>query len=194
MSSRGECVDDLIYPICFNMRHSIELRLKGAIEELIKISKIKGGNLEFDLAGSHDIGNIWKFFVCESNCLDRRFEDVNATLQQTIIDIAGVDATGQTFRCPIGRESKKHLMDVGGLINCRLLYRKFYELEKNLETLHWFTGYLIREYQQGTFTRNLSRANIFQIAKQLPPRLEWSNGKFGDVKSRVKCKYGIGST
>jgi len=44
------------------MRHSIELRLKGAIEEIIKISKLKGKNLEFDLSGSHDIGNIWEFF------------------------------------------------------------------------------------------------------------------------------------
>ena len=41
MSSHGDNVDNLIYPICFNMRHSIELRLKAAIQEIIKISKLK---------------------------------------------------------------------------------------------------------------------------------------------------------
>lgn len=55
MSSHGDNVDNLIYPICFNMRHSIELRLKGAIQEIIKISKLKGVSLKFDLCGSHAI-------------------------------------------------------------------------------------------------------------------------------------------
>jgi hypothetical protein len=37
ISSKGlYSIDDLIYPICFNFRHSVELRLKGAIEEIIK--------------------------------------------------------------------------------------------------------------------------------------------------------------
>ncbi|TOQ18334.1 hypothetical protein CGH00_23400, partial [Vibrio parahaemolyticus] len=60
LSGRGIefAVDDFIYPVCFNMRHSIELRLKGAIEELIKIAEIRDLSLEFNLSGSHDIGNI----------------------------------------------------------------------------------------------------------------------------------------
>ncbi|MFT6905955.1 MAG: hypothetical protein ACJAS1_002618 [Oleiphilaceae bacterium] len=193
MSSRGDNVDDLIYPICFNMRHSIELRLKGAIEEIINISKLRGINLEFDLNGSHDIGNIWEFFQSKSNRIDRRFEKINYTLHQTIRDIADIDATGQTFRYPIDSESKKHLVDVGGIINCRILFNKFIELEKNLDTLHYLTGYLQGEYQLLTFTRNLSRANIFEIAKKLPPRSEWSNESFKDVKLNIRSEYGISS-
>ncbi len=54
-------VDDMVYPACFNMRHSVELRLKGAIEDLEVIAKWKGTRIDFDLVGSHDIGNIWKF-------------------------------------------------------------------------------------------------------------------------------------
>ena len=49
-------VDDFIYPVCFNMRHSVELRLKGAITELQILGTIAGKNLDFDLSGSHDIG------------------------------------------------------------------------------------------------------------------------------------------
>lgn len=34
-------VDTFIYPICFNMRHSVELRLKGAVESLTNIFKFR---------------------------------------------------------------------------------------------------------------------------------------------------------
>ncbi|MEM5545621.1 hypothetical protein [Pseudoalteromonas fuliginea] len=193
MSSRGDDVDDLIYPICFNMRHSIELRLKGAIEEIIKISNIKGINLEFDLSGSHDIGNIWDFFQRESSILDRRFIKINAHLNQTIRDIADIDATGQTFRYPIDSESKKHLLDLGGNISCRILIIKFTELEKNLDTLHYFTGYLADEYRFNTYTKNLSRADIFKIAQQLPNRSEWSSKEFKEIKEKIRAQYQISS-
>lgn len=193
MNSRGESVDELIYPICFNMRHSIELRLKGAIQEIIKISKLKGRNLDFDLSGSHDIGNIWQFFQNNSNKLDRRFENINLSLDRTIRDIANIDATGQTFRYPLDSESKKHLVDVGGVISCRVLLDKFSELEKNLDTLHYFTGYLADEYRFETYTNNLSRADIFQIAKQLPNRTEWSSDEFKKIKSRIMSQYKISS-
>jgi hypothetical protein len=193
MSSRGDNVDDLIYPICFNMRHSIELRLKGAIEEIIKISILKGENLTFDLSGSHDIGNIWDFFQRESNLLDRRFIDINTTLHQTIRDIADIDATGQTFRYPKDSESKKHLVNVGGIISCRTLLIKFTELEKNLDTLHYFTGYLADEYRFDTYTKKLSRADIFNIAKRLPNRADWSNEEFKEIKADIRSEYQISS-
>ncbi|MFG0904923.1 hypothetical protein [Photobacterium damselae] len=54
-------IDFLVYPLCFNMRHSIELRLKGAIEVLLKVASLKSLNLSYDFSGSHDIGNIWFF-------------------------------------------------------------------------------------------------------------------------------------
>lgn len=193
MDSHGDNVDNLIYPICFNMRHSIELRLKGAIEEIIRISKLKGGNLEFDLSGSHDIGNIWDFFQNESTRLDRRFVNLNSQLHQTIIDIANIDATGQTFRYPIDTESKKHLVDIGGIISCRILLIKFTELEKNLDTLHYFTNYLADEYRYETYTNNLSRADIFKIATQLPNRSEWATQKFTDIKTSIRSQYKISS-
>ena len=193
MNSHGNNVDTLIYPICFNMRHSIELRLKGAIEEIIRISKLKGGNLEFDLSGSHDIGNIWDFFQHESVRLDRRFSNINDELNQTIIDISNIDATGQTFRYPIDTESKKHLVDIGGIISCRILLIKFTELEKNLDTLHYFTNYLADEYRYDTYTKNLSRADIFKIATQLPKRSEWATEKFTEIKTSIRSQYKISS-
>lgn len=84
LSSRGIAhnVDDFVYPVCFNMRHSVELRLKGAISELEKIAKIKRVNLNFDLVGSHDIGNIWSFFKRKSENIDNRYEAINTNIEQ----------------------------------------------------------------------------------------------------------------
>lgn len=106
-------VDDFIYPVCFNMRHSVELRLKGAISELQKLGEVARIRLEFDLIGSHDIGRIWEFFQTQSEKFDSRYEALNQKIAPTILDIAAIDATGQTFRYPVSTESQKHLADVG---------------------------------------------------------------------------------
>ena len=104
LQNNGNDIDSFIYPVCFNMRHSIELRIKGAIEEIDQLAKIKELQLPlFNLAGSHDIGNIWNYFRQNSELLDLRFKDLNDLLDQTIIDIAEIDSTGQTFRYPFDK-------------------------------------------------------------------------------------------
>tara|TARA_R110000765_G_scaffold289438_1_gene385574 strand:+ start:175 stop:633 length:459 start_codon:yes stop_codon:yes gene_type:complete len=93
-------IDSFIYPICFNMRHSIELRLKGAIDNLKKLAQMKNVSLTFSLAKEHDISNTWNFFEEKSKFLDKRFVNINKKLEKSIIDIGKIDSTGQTFRYP----------------------------------------------------------------------------------------------
>ncbi|GAB1616916.1 hypothetical protein [Pseudomonas sp. NGC7] len=185
-------VDDLVYPVCFNMRHSVELRLKGAIQELADIAEIQSQPFVFDLSGSHDIGNIWNFFKSQSELLDERYIEVNKSINSTISDIAAVDATGQTFRYPVSNESQKHLTEIA-LINFILLKNKFCELEKNLDTLHSLNLWLKQEYQQGTFTSKLSRPKIYELARALPPKSEWSHPQFTVTKKELMKTYNLGS-
>ncbi|MEQ6494586.1 hypothetical protein [Pseudomonas aeruginosa] len=185
-------VDDLIYPVCFNMRHSVELRLKGAIEELDDIVKKRGGSVEFDFSTSHDLGKIWGFFKAASESLDYRFRSINKLIEPTIEDIANIDATGQTFRYPVSNESQKHLTDVS-LINFCVLLREFSELEKNLDRLHEISMYLCEEYGCGTYTSKLNRAQIYKIARQLPPKPTWAAGALDVVKLKVQTEYGLSS-
>ena len=194
LSTRGavHSVDEIVYPVCFNMRHSVELRLKGAISELIMIVHRKEDILRFDLEGSHDIGNIWEFFVKESKKLDERYEVIIERLDNKIRDIARVDATGQTFRYPLDTESRKHLIDVA-IINFITLKQSFEMLEGALDELHEFNKYLAHEYACGTFTGKLSRKNIFEIASLLPCRSTWTGGSFDNVKDKIKHRFGIGS-
>ncbi|MER0171336.1 MAG: hypothetical protein DU489_12160 [Nitrosomonas sp.] len=185
-------VDVFVYPVCFNMRHSVELRLKGAISELISIELIRDRKLEFDLAGSHDIGNIWRFFAEKSISIDDRYTTINACLEAKISDIAEIDATGQTFRYPLDTKSQKHLVDVGN-INFVNLKKSFFELETALYNLHLLNIYLHTEYEVNTFTKNLSRKKIFEIASKLPNRCEWSKASFDTIKRNIKEQFEIGS-
>ncbi|KPZ01329.1 Uncharacterized protein ALO43_02774 [Pseudomonas tremae] len=188
----GLSVDYLVYPVCFNMRHSVELRLKGAIDELIKTASYKGRNLSFDLVGSHDIGNIWNFFRKQSEELDNRYTLINSSINPTISDIAEIDPTGQTFRYAYSNESQKHLTDVSS-INFVVLKEKFGQLEKHLDILHDLSIWLRDEYAEGTFTRKFSRPMLYRLANELPPMSSWADPGFAGVKRQLMEKYEVGS-
>ncbi len=185
-------VDDMVYPACFNMRHSVELRLKGAIEDLEVIAKWKGRRVEFDLVGSHDIGNIWGFFKRESEAIDIRYQYINEKIEPTILDIAGVDATGQTFRYPVDRDSRKHLSEVA-IINFNVLKAKFTSLEKELDNLLFLTEFLREEYSLNTFTTKLSRQQLFSLADELPSIHLWRNDSFKETKKKLMERFSLGS-
>jgi hypothetical protein len=184
-------IDDLVYPVCFNMRHSVELRLKDAIYSLSFVAKAKSKEFSFDLAGSHDIGNIWSFFKLNSELLDNRYTNINSLIDETISDIADVDATGQTFRYPFSTESKKHLTEVAS-INFFRLKDKFGQLEHNLDELHSLNSWLKNEYAQGTFTSKLSRPMIYSLANDLPLKSDWVAPRFAEIKQDLMRKYAIG--
>jgi hypothetical protein len=186
-------LDYMIYPACFNMRHSVELRLKGSIEELQKIAEIKKDSLPFDLQGSHNIEKIWIFFQDKSEKIDKRYIDINKKIGATIKDIAEVDPTGQTFRYAVDKDSQTHLNDVG-VINFFILKRKFSELECNLGFLHEMNTYLLEEYRQGSFTKNISRPELFKMARKLPPIKNWRDDpNFKSIKDSLKDSYNISS-
>lgn len=184
--------DVFVYPVCFNMRHSVELRLKGAISALQILARLKNREIKFDFSGSHDIYKIWQFFLTESEKLDNRFKTINTHIEPTILDIAEVDPSGQTFRYPISTQSTKHLTEVS-LINFVVLYKKFRDLETNLDELLRLYEWLQDEYSQGLFNI-LQRNEIFHLAMELPHRETWNNEDFTKTKNHLKIKYHISST
>lgn len=196
MALRGQgleySVDMMVYPACFNMRHSVELRLKDAISGLILLEKCRCRSLQFDFAGSHDIGNIWAFFAENARSVDDRYEPIISRLNKRITDIAEVDATGQTFRYPLDTESQKHLVDIA-VINFVVLKERFANLEAALDDLHHLSRHLLNEYEWGSFTKQLSRKNLFELASLLPQRSTWVNESFSAKKNELKQRFKIGS-
>jgi len=186
--------DEAVYPICFNMRHSIELRLKNLIEVLNEISEIKNIPLPDykNILGKHDIGIIWQYLLENGDKIDRRYKNYFEKLNMFIVEIANVDPTAQTFRYPNDIEGKKHLKNIS-LINFINLKRSFNEIEVILNDLNNLSESMRHEYTQGSFTKHLSRKDLSDIAKKLPQIDEWRNDNFKVVKDKIKKDYQIGS-
>lgn len=187
-----DLVDQVVYPICFNMRHSIELRLKETVCYLFRLSEYRERIPDFDLDSSHNIGQIWGYIKENAVELDRRYLDYLNRIDSTIADIAEVDPTGQTFRYPTSNESHKHLVDVA-LINLHILKLSFSALEGLLNELERFNSLILNEYSQQTYTRNLSRALLFDLAKALPERGSWKESAFKGIKAQLQKQYNLSS-
>lgn len=186
-------VDTLVYPICFSMRHSIELFLKASTVTIAKIAKIRGEHLPaFDFAASHDLGKIWSYVQEHALKTDERFTKPIVELDEYIRDVSLIDATGQVFRYPFGADNSKHLTEIS-VINLLVLKQRFNEAERLLRTLDRLSEQLHEEYRWGTFTRSLSRHQLCQIARRLPARDTWKSESFRDVKNGLKAKYSLSS-
>jgi hypothetical protein len=186
-------VDTFIYPICFNMRHAIELFLKATAVSLKKLANMKSYAIpEFDLAGSHDLGNIWTYIRDHAKGFDQRYRPLVQELDQYVVDVAEIDATGQVFRYPFDQETNKHLTSVS-VINLVILKSRWAILERLLDSLNRLTDDLLTEYGRGGFTTKLSRQQLAKIAAMLPTRDRWSSPEFSQVKFAVCEHYGLSS-
>ncbi|EOE6289347.1 hypothetical protein ACOJMV_003586 [Salmonella enterica] len=192
-------LDTLIYPICFNLRHSVELTIKGQIEDLSQLAKLRKQQLAPDkeiekVLNQHDIMNLWAFFSGHAVAFDRRYKEKLSTLEPLIRCIGETDPTGQTFRYSYSTEAKKHLTDVS-VINVLVLRDQFRVIREQLEELAGLTQWLEREYSTGVFTKNLSREDLHAIAVQLPPRHSWSDpaAALDDIIQTIKSENDIGS-
>lgn len=192
-------LDTLIYPICFNLRHSVELTIKGQIEDLSQLAKLRKQPLAPDtdiekVLNQHDIMNLWAFFSGHAVAFDRRYKEKLSTLEPLIHCIGETDPTGQTFRYSYSTEAKKHLTDVS-VINVLVLRDQFRVIREQLEELAGLTQWLEREYSTEVFTKNLSRKDLHAIAVQLPPRHSWSDPASGldDIIQTIKSENDIGS-
>ena len=194
--SRGieHVVDYFIYPICFNMRHSVELHLKQSIVHLEKLYSKTGKRLEFDLKASHDIGILWELLIEKAFNFDVRYKEQLTSMDAVISDFASVDKTGQTFRYPHDNKGKtKHLTNLDHGINLIVLRDVFRQLESSLEELRILELYLIDEYSLGSHTDNLSREEVMYIAHLLPDRGRWGEKYFSDARCRIKKVLGLSS-
>jgi hypothetical protein len=186
-------VDTLVYPVCFTMRHAIELFLKYAAEGLFGIGEMRSVALPpFNQKQSHDLGVIWRYVKCHAIATDERFAGIVRGLDEYVLDVATMDATGQVFRYPFDLENKKHLTDIG-VINFLVLRLRFNEVERLLLDLSQMIDTVVDEYRWGTFTKNLSRHQLRQLAMDLPHRSAWKEASFDDVKAALMAKYKLSS-
>ncbi|MCK1394307.1 hypothetical protein [Bradyrhizobium sp. 1] len=101
----GAKIDVLVYPICFNFRHAIELYVKYIIADL---SRVEGTGRQYQ--PGHSLLRNWKKAKKLLKAIDHTTEDV-ALFEDVVRHIEEVDATGQTFRYPESIKYDQHLKD-----------------------------------------------------------------------------------
>lgn len=185
--------DQLVYPICFNMRHSIEIILKNEIYRSIEINRIKGIEVHFNNNKTHDINIIWEFLFTHLIVLDRQYKPILNTLKPLINEIGSVDPTGQTFRYPENVDGHRHLVKVS-LINIERLKINFEIIEKLLTRLVSLSDTVFSDYKTNTYTRNLSRNDIRDISIRLPPKYSWPSTHLTEAKDEIIRNYKISNT
>jgi hypothetical protein len=207
-------VDYLVYPICFNMRHAVELQLKEFWRSLEKLSQYRKVALEehrickikadpslkkrlqafpdVKESTTHDIGIFWDLINEYAPIIDRRFLDVILLMSGIMSDIAEIDPTGQTFRYPSDTISKVHLVDTP-LINIYALKVRFTYLRRVMYFLDDLIRGITYEYSWCSITAHLSYFDMISVAYDLQPFFGGEEPYYKLAKNKITKKYKISS-
>lgn len=185
-------VDILVYPIVYNARHGLELMLKATL----LVAKDIRTNVTIDLSKvyeTHDLGILWLELKSKLGLIDKRFIAFIDQLDEHIFDYSSIDPNGQIFRYPQDRETKQQHLKGTSLISLAVFQKRFQIMSELIDNLYNQAECLREEYSLGTFTAKLSRAELSEIATKLPPKSQWTDESFLDVKQKIRTEYSLTS-
>lgn len=201
-------IDVLVYPLFFNLRHSIELTYKVLVRLMRDLYKLKKGieqdsfinNIENDLLLKHNIISLYTFVKDNINEMDSRVQNIldDGQLEngENILDYSRlfeIDENGEAFRYTFKTDEKTVILEGKNHLDVYDYYQKYKELRKYLNYIIDVFADLFYEYSQKTFTKNLSRYQLKVIADILPNCNEWKNPEFDDIKEKIKLEFNISS-
>jgi len=162
-------IDALVYPICFNARHFIELFLKDAIHAISGLNKKRPSD---KVKATHELTELWDTFVSTME-RDSRLLAFGMPLKEVFMEFAEVDNTSMTFRYPSDLDGKAHLSDLVH-INIEVLGTRLRKVFNYADEFTRYLKVLQHEYEQNSYTNKLNRGNIEDIARRLPVYDKWS--------------------
>lgn len=196
--------DELVYPIVYCCRHSIELSLKIAIENILQLQKHreeKYKNVSFPGELSDKVKKTLAHHSIED--LDRVLKEIIAVigdsrLESGYLDISVLlqdyffDDKGDAFRYARSLDQTPILANNGiHSIAITTLEEKFRMIMEFFDYYLSDTYTIADEYSLGTFTKHLSRSDLEEIARELPQCDRWREPEFDDIRQRLRDKYNI---
>lgn len=116
----GVAVDTLVYPACYNFRHSIELFVKYLVAAYAEL--LDAPNLKFQT--NHSLQNNWETALTAARKIAViPDEDRVQIISDTIKDFSEIDPKGIIFRYPDGIKGEQHLKE-WSLINLGIVRRR----------------------------------------------------------------------
>jgi hypothetical protein len=192
--------DIYVYPLIYCARHSVELGLKIIIRYLLDIYSSKGEKVihKIDLDKcervmlKHDIEALSNLII-ECYIIDNRLIGEYDKIAPLLSDYY-IDPDGDAFKYEFSADKIPHMISRGiRSIDLDLFHNRFQELSQGIDGLVSQISRLSVEYQQNTFTKRLSRRQIYEISKALLDRDLWDQPAFDEIKNAIKKSYGIGS-
>lgn len=179
--------DTLVLPILYNARHAIELALKFTTDRLLEGNLLKNDGIRRD----HDIRAYWER-LHGAGVGDEKLRAVIAGLKPFVESVSRIDADGQELRYHRNRDNDPSLSEYS-TANLKLIQHSLRELEKLLRDLKYRSVEFVDEWRAGACTTRCSRRDLFEIARTMPLRKDWSTQVFDDLKEKVKARFQLSS-
>ncbi|WP_024507172.1 hypothetical protein [Bradyrhizobium sp. ARR65] len=175
--------DTLVLPILYNARHAIELALKFTTDRLLEAGLLKNDGIKRD----HNIRVYWER-LHGADVGDEKLRAVIAALKPFVDSVSRIDADGQELRYHRNRDNDPSLSEYS-TANLKLIQHSLRELERLLSDLKYRSVDFVGEWRTGACTARCSRRDLFEIARLMPPRKDWSMQVFDDQKEKVKARF-----
>lgn len=162
--------------------------------------KNKKGYIQFDeekynnIRLKHDIGEIYDFIKNNFHLLDERCQEKEKTINSIykLIDDFIPEADLDPYRYAEDRDGNENMSDITQ-VSFDNAYKSLTSFKEKTDCLLSFLESLNREYELGTYYKNISRHQILLIAKELPSYDKWSDESFNEIKNIIKKEYSLKS-
>ena len=189
--------DILVYPLVFDMRHVIELGMKIYIRLIMDIptfNEFRRNNLNniniTSVLDQHDINNLFKVFIVISN-FNRELKYYIKQNRNTLnaIKTFTFDKRADMFRYAKSKSSIFNLKSVKiSHIPIIKLYKSYSQIYDALSKIIYLCYRILKEYELGVYTTNLSRQDLIEIAKIISIDFKINNFVSKKLKRKIK-KY-----
>ena len=162
--------------------------------------KYKKGYVQFDektyndIKLRHDIGNLYNF-IKENYCLlDERCGEYQNIINSVydLIDDFIPKADLDPYKYAEDRDGNENMSDITQ-VSFDNAYKSLNSFKEKTDCLLSFLEFLNREYELGTYYKNISRYQILLIAKELPSYDKWRDESFNEIKNIIKKEYSLKS-